>query len=126
EVAGKMLRRGASVDVVDCAGRGALFHAVLGASLEGLSAVIECGGRVNSLDEEGRSPLYQACLMGEESLVARLLDARADSNLASRGSQVVAAGGGGGADNDESDAAMACLQEARTCLQAPEPACRPH
>lgn len=116
EVAMKILEAGASVDTVDCAGRSALFHAVLGLEQDAITAVITRGGRVNILDEEGRSPLYQACLMGTKETVKLLLDAGGDPNLAGRGSTVRPAQCHGGEDR-ENDAARACLEEARTCLQ---------
>merc|ERR1719454_1913629 len=101
------------MDMVDCAGRSALFHAVLGGRVDGIVAVIQRGGRVNILDEEGRSPLYQACLMGEQVLVQCLLDADADPNLAGRGTSVRPAAGAQGVEDDdekEADAARACLE----------------
>eukprot|EP00929_Paragymnodinium_shiwhaense_P095267 TRINITY_DN562_c0_g1_i2.p1 TRINITY_DN562_c0_g1~~TRINITY_DN562_c0_g1_i2.p1 ORF type:complete len:2378 (-),score=697.35 TRINITY_DN562_c0_g1_i2:319-7452(-) len=139
DVARKILDGGKScLGTVDCAGRGALFHAVLGGKPEGVRAVVAAGARVNVLDEEGRSPLYQACLMGEAELVKSLLEADADPNLAGRGSTVrqqapTSPSGGDAAQADtprkpsaepeegeeerEAGAARACLEEARTCLQ---------
>jgi ankyrin repeat protein len=121
DVAAKLIENGtASIDAVDCAGRSALFHAVLGGRVDGIISIIQKGGRVNILDEEGRSPLYQACLMGEKLLVQCLLDADADPNLAGRGSTVrpaAPAENQDGEDEKEADAARACLDESRTCLQ---------
>lgn len=121
EVGMKILAETLSIDQVDGAGRSAMFHAVLGGRVDGLKALIEREGRVNILDEEGRSPLYQACLMGNEEVVQCLLDAKADPNLAGRGTTVRPAAGvhQGEEDEDEreADAARACLDEARTCLQ---------
>jgi ankyrin repeat protein len=131
EAATQILASTPTVESVDCAGRSALFHAVLGGRIDGVVAVIQRGGRVNILDEEGRSPLYQACLMGEQSLVQCLLDADADPNLAGRGTTVRPAASMQGEEEEnekESDAARACLEESRTCLQvaARMPlACRP-
>eukprot|EP00928_Gymnodinium_smaydae_P015488 TRINITY_DN1572_c0_g4_i2.p1 TRINITY_DN1572_c0_g4~~TRINITY_DN1572_c0_g4_i2.p1 ORF type:complete len:2374 (-),score=582.19 TRINITY_DN1572_c0_g4_i2:113-6397(-) len=111
---------GTAVELRDCAGRSALFHAVLGGDVSSLQAVIDRGARVNTLDEEGQSPLYQACLMGAPAMVRCLLDADADPNLAGRASAVRPAV----QDEDKEDedekgasAARACLEEARTCLQ---------
>jgi ankyrin repeat protein len=118
DAAKKILETTTSIELVDCAGRSALFHAVLGGRVDAIAAVIQRGGRVNILDEDGRSPLYQACLMGEQTLVQSLLDADADPNLAGRGSTVRGAvPQGDEEDENESNAARACLEESRTCLQ---------
>mmetsp|Transcript_142793 Transcript_142793/g.259628 ORF Transcript_142793/g.259628 Transcript_142793/m.259628 type:complete len:2277 (-) Transcript_142793:264-7094(-) len=119
EAAKKILAETLSIDQVDGAGRSAIFHAVLGGRVDGLQAVIQREGRVNILDEEGRSPLYQACLMGDQAVVQCLLDAGADPNLAGRGSSVrPMVQQEEDADGErEADAARACLEEARTCLQ---------
>jgi ankyrin repeat protein len=45
-------------------------------------------GRVNILDEDSRTPLYQACLMGSLPMAKMLLAADADPNLAGRGSSL--------------------------------------
>jgi len=118
----KILDHDTSINVVDSPGRSALFHAVLGGEVDALTAVIKKNGRVNMIDEEGRSPLYQACLMGCMPLAQCLLDAHADPNLSGKGSTVRPLppqhSSENGADDDrESDAARACLDEARTCLQ---------
>ncbi|CAE7244326.1 rps-14, partial [Symbiodinium pilosum] len=100
EVARLLLEGGASVDLVDSAGRNALFHAVI-------------SGRINIMDEDGRSPLYQACLMGATPLAELLLAADADPNLAGRASPVRPAA----EEENEDNAARVLLEESRTCLQ---------
>ena len=45
-------------------------------------------GRVNILDEDSRTPLYQACLMGSLPMAKMLLAADADPNRAGRGSSL--------------------------------------
>ena len=45
-------------------------------------------GRVNILDEDSRTPLYQACLMGSLPMAKMLLAADANPNLAGRGSSL--------------------------------------
>ena len=43
---------------------------------------------MNILDEDSRTPLYQACLMGSLPMAKMLLAADADPNLAGRGSSL--------------------------------------
>ena len=113
-VAFLLMESGASVDIVDSAGRNALFHAVISGEESAIEAVIQKGSRVNILDEDSRTPLYQACLMGSLSMAKMLLAANADPNLAGRGASLRAQ-----AEEEEVEdgAAKVLLEEARTCLQ---------
>ena len=113
-VAFMLIENGASVDIVDSAGRNALFHAVISGEESAIEAVIRKGGRVNILDEDSRTPLYQACLMGSLSMVKMLLAANADPNLAGRGSSLRPTQA---EEEQEDGAAKVLLEEARTCLQ---------
>ena len=113
-VAFMLIENGASVDIVDSAGRSALFHAVISGEESAIEAVIRKGGRVNILDEDSRTPLYQACLMGSLSMVKMLLSADADPNLAGRGSSLRPTQA---EEEQEDGAAKVLLEEARTCLQ---------
>eukprot|EP00435_Cladocopium_sp_Y103_P061135 s245_g22.t1 len=112
-VAFLLMENGASVDIVDSAGRSALFHAVISGEEAAIEAVIQRGGRVNILDEDSRTPLYQACLMGSLPMAKMLLAADADPNLAGRGSSLRPQA----EEEMEDGAAKVLLEEARTCLQ---------
>lgn len=112
-VAFLLMENGASVDIVDSAGRSALFHAVISGEEAAIEAVIRRGGRVNILDEDSRTPLYQACLMGSLPMAKMLLAADADPNLAGRGSSLRPQA----EEEMEDGAAKVLLEEARTCVQ---------
>lgn len=112
-VAFLLMENGASVDIVDSAGRSALFHAVISGEEAAIEAVIRRGGRVNILDEDSRTPLYQACLMGSLPMAKMLLAADADPNLAGRGSSLRPQA----EEEMEDGAAKVLLEEARSCVQ---------